>query len=122
MNLIAMIIALGGVILNVKRKWQGFLLCLVSNGWWFWHNITIGEYCQAVLFAVFWLLSLYGIYKWRHRSQKARLLYEEMRIFCKRILKTKEELISNETGRVSIGWIYKVALRILTLIEAENQT
>lgn len=62
MNWLIVVIALIGIVLNVRRRWQGFLFWLISNGWWFWHNLVIGEYAQAVLFFVFWILSVYGIY------------------------------------------------------------
>jgi len=68
MNWIIVAIALAGVVLNVRRRWEGFLLWLISNGWWFQHNLVIGEYHQAVLFGVFWLLSVYGIYSWKRKG------------------------------------------------------
>lgn len=65
MDWLIVVIALIGVVLNVRRKWQGFLLWLISNAWWCWHNLVIGEYAQALLFGVFWGLSIYGIYNWK---------------------------------------------------------
>jgi nicotinamide riboside transporter PnuC len=63
-------IALAGVVLNARGKWQGFLFWLVSNAYWTWHNATIGEYAQAALLSVFWLLALYGLAYWRTHSRK----------------------------------------------------
>ncbi|MHC4397793.1 MAG: nicotinamide mononucleotide transporter [Planctomycetota bacterium] len=61
-------IALIGVVLNVRRRWEGFLFWLISNAWWCWHNYKIGEYEQGILFGIFWLLSLYGIYSWKRKE------------------------------------------------------
>lgn len=68
MNWLIVVIALVGIVLNVRRKWQGFLFWLVSNAWWCVHNIAIGEYAQAVLFFVFWVLSVYGIHNWKRKE------------------------------------------------------
>ncbi len=72
MNWFVVLIALAGVVLNVRKQWQGFLLWLVSNAYWCIHNTTIGEYPQAVLYAAFWLLAVYGIYCWRLKKTKAK--------------------------------------------------
>lgn len=66
---IVVAIALTGAFLNTRSKWQGFLLWLVSNAWWCGYNIVAGEYPQAFLFGVFWILSLYGIFEWRKIHQ-----------------------------------------------------
>lgn len=68
MNWIIVVIALAGVVLNVRRRWECFLFWLVSNAWWCGHNLIIGEYHQAVLFGVFGILSVYGIYNWKRKG------------------------------------------------------
>jgi len=65
MNWFVCIIAFTGAVLNVQKKWQGFWCWLISNAWWCWHNIKIEEYEQAITFAIFWLLSAYGLAQWR---------------------------------------------------------
>lgn len=62
------IIALTGAFLNVRGKWQGFLFWLISNAWWCWYNFNSDEYAQALLFGLFWFLSLYGIFQWRKKQ------------------------------------------------------
>ena len=47
-SFLIMIIAMVGILLNVNRKWQGFMCWLVSNGYWFVYNITIEEYLEAM--------------------------------------------------------------------------
>ena len=58
-------IAIMGVWLNIKKRWQCFVLWLISNGWWMLHNMRIGEYAQAVVFFVMFMFSIYGAYKWQ---------------------------------------------------------
>ena len=62
------VLALLGASLNARRKWQGYLCWIISNAWWCWHNINIGEYGQAALFGSFWLLTIYGIYNWKRKG------------------------------------------------------
>ncbi|NIS54465.1 MAG: nicotinamide mononucleotide transporter [Phycisphaerae bacterium] len=68
MNWFIAAIALMGVYLNTRCKWQGFLLWLISNAWWCCHNVSIGEYAQAMLFGAYWFLSLYGIFNWKRKG------------------------------------------------------
>ena len=70
MSLIMAVIALAGLYLNTKGKWQGFALWLISNAYWAWHNAGIGEYAQTVLYSAFWLLSLYGLWTWRKYTKE----------------------------------------------------
>lgn len=70
MNWFITVIALIGGYLNTKRKWQGFILWLISNAWWCCHNIIIGEYAQSTVFGLFWFLSFYGIYNWKIKGEK----------------------------------------------------
>lgn len=64
MNWIIAAIAIAGTILNIKKQRSGFVLWTVSNSHWLIHNIKIGEYAQAVIFAVFLALSIYGFFAW----------------------------------------------------------
>ena len=106
-----MVIALTGVFLNARGKWQGFLFWLVSNVCWCWHNIKLGEYAQAVLFAVCWVLTVYGIWCWRWRGKRS-LTYGQHRAavvaFCERIVRLK-----NLDGKAKVNWIIEDAERIL---------
>lgn len=77
-------IALVGVFLNARGKWQGFLFWLISNAFWCHHNIIIDEYAQAALFGIFWFLSLYGISQWQRKHKAVE------RQFSKAIRETRE--------------------------------
>ena len=63
-------IALVGVLLNARGKWQGFLFWLISNAYWCYRNLVINQYAQAFVFVIFWGMSVYGIFCWR-KQQKA---------------------------------------------------
>ena len=80
MSWFIVVIALVGVFLNARGKWQGFLFWLVSNAFWFRHNIIIAEYAQAALFGIFWFLSLYGISQWQRKHKAVeRQLFKAVR-------------------------------------------
>ena len=119
-------IAITGVVLNVRRKWQCFLFWGVSNLWWLIHNICIGEYAQAVLFGVFFLLCLYGAIEWESRAKASKREQRKHRLtksititFCKRILGTKRNL-DDRAGRLNVNWLIKEAREILELLGNEK--
>lgn len=132
MNWIITIIAITGVVLNARCKWYGFLFWLISNAWWCWHNYVIGEHAQSVLFGAFWLLSLYGIYRWRKSQRghltaktkiedtdfnhKARFMVVN---FCTRILSIQKSL-NRYPGRTKINWLLQDARMILKLLGYDN--
>ena len=53
-----------GTYLNIKCKWQSFLIWCFTNMWWLIYNFAIGEYAQAFMFFMFLLSSMYGLVKW----------------------------------------------------------
>ena len=62
--LIAILALLGGV-LNAAEHWQGFVCWVVTNTYWCVYNWRKHERAQAVVFAVFLVLSIWGIWRWR---------------------------------------------------------
>jgi hypothetical protein len=66
MNILILIIATAGLVLNIRRKWQCFLLWMASNSYWCWYNAVAGEYVQSVIFGLFFVASIYGAYSWSH--------------------------------------------------------
>lgn len=60
-------IAVVGVIYNIRKNRLCFALWLFTNGFWFWRNIKTDEYAQAVTFAIFFGVCLYGIFAWGPR-------------------------------------------------------
>lgn len=121
------VLALLGVYLNARRKWQGFLFWLVSNAWWCWHNVTIGEYPQAVLFAIFWLVTLYGIYQWRKKSiteteeaNQQNMIRSRIIFLCRGILNTKQSL-GHKPGRINITRLIIEARELLHLLGDKHE-
>lgn len=121
------VVALLGVYLNARRKWQGFLFWLVSNAWWCWHNVTIGEHPQAVLFAIFWLVTLYGIYQWRKKSTaEAKEIHQQDMIrsrtffLCRGILDIKQGL-DHKPGRINVTHLVKEAGELIELIGDKHE-
>jgi nicotinamide riboside transporter PnuC len=60
-------LSLLGVWLNIKKMRICFYFWGVSNAGWVWIDWDAGIYAQAGLQAVYFLLSIYGIWEWRRR-------------------------------------------------------
>lgn len=65
MDWLAMLIAIAGVVFNIRKRREGFALWLFSNAYWAARNFGLGEYAQMILFIVFFGLSGYGFFAWR---------------------------------------------------------
>lgn len=140
------IIALMGVFLNARGKWQGFCLWLLSNAYWCWHNVQLGEYAQATLFGIFWALALYGIWRWRKQAsitqadnvgwmknrlraadtaidilgdsiERLKRERKQVAFFCHRIIKLKS-LPAGDSKKVN--WLFEEAERIHDLVKGEK--
>ena len=53
-----------GTILNIKRLKCCFIVWLATNFIWCIYDYYIGNFPQAVLFAVYVVLAIWGIYEW----------------------------------------------------------
>jgi len=104
---IVTVIALTGAFLNIKKRWEGFALWMISNGFWCLVNIGIEQYPQAVLFAVFFLLSAYGVVLWRKPQKPSQGIIN----LCKQIIELKETLKTTE--RRKVNWLFEEAKKIL---------
>ncbi|MDD5327450.1 MAG: nicotinamide mononucleotide transporter [Phycisphaerae bacterium] len=96
LNVLMAVVALAGVILNARGKWQGFLLWLISNAWWCGYNIWKGEYVQAFLFGVFWGLAFFGIFYWKtlrrvHNEQIEQAIADATKVANKQLSILLEE-------------------------------
>ena len=58
------LIALTGTLLNAKKNKYGFVLWMISNLYLCLYNLMIAEFPLSVLFGIYWLLAIYGYYKW----------------------------------------------------------
>lgn len=61
-------LSLVGNILVIKKNWLGYVLWLITNSAWILYNIYLQVYSQAVLFTIYNILALYGIYIWRFKK------------------------------------------------------
>jgi hypothetical protein len=77
MGWIVVIIAVIGLALNVAGKWQGFSCWVFSNVYLVLYNAKIGEPEQALMFAVFLVMSVYGLFSGPKR-QKQREEYRRI--------------------------------------------
>ncbi len=69
--LIAML-AVVGVVLNIKKRKECFYLWIFTNGFWCWHNARIGELAQAALFALYFWLAIVGAAEWAREEREER--------------------------------------------------
>ena len=61
-------IALAGTLMNAERNKWGFICWLVSNLYMSVRFFTIHEYAQSVLFFVYFLLAIRGIFAWTKKE------------------------------------------------------
>jgi len=59
------VLSIIGVILNVYKKQSCFIIWAFTNFCWMCLDFYKGIYAQAVLFLIYFLLAIWGIYKWR---------------------------------------------------------
>ena len=59
--------ALVGVILNIKKMRVCFYIWAITNFGWMVVDFYEGIYAQSALFAIYFLLALWGIFEWRKK-------------------------------------------------------
>lgn len=62
-------IALVGTVLNIRQDRRCFYLWSVTNSGFAAVNFFIGQYAQALLFAIYFVLSLLGLRQWRRNME-----------------------------------------------------
>lgn len=63
-------VALAGTVMNAEMSIYGFLFWLVSNLYMVIRFAYIGEYAQATLFIIYFLLAIRGIVVWQRKKKK----------------------------------------------------
>ena len=63
-------ISLFGVVLNIRKRVACFYLWSISNAIWVYADLVHGLLPQAILMAVYFVLSLWGIWSWRRPGQE----------------------------------------------------
>lgn len=66
------IASLIGVVMNIRLDRRCFYIWTVTNACWCLVDYHKGLYAQAALFAVYFLLAVYGVYEWEKRKIGAR--------------------------------------------------
>ena len=72
-------LALVGVFLNIRKHPACFGIWAVTNGAWFVIDADHGLIAQAALQAVYFCLSIYGLFAWTDRRLEARATRKEVR-------------------------------------------
>jgi nicotinamide riboside transporter PnuC len=62
--------ALGGVILNIKKKKSCFYIWLVTNTAWAAVDFYKGIPAQGVLFSIYAVLAVWGIFEWKEEGKE----------------------------------------------------
>lgn len=61
--------SLVGVVLNVKKRKECFYVWGVTNFCWAVYDFSIGAFAQSALFAVYFLLAIWGIVEWNKEKK-----------------------------------------------------
>lgn len=62
-------LALLGNYLVIKKSLVGFCCWLVTNAYFAYRNFSIGEFPQAALSVVYFVLCIYGIRSWKKKNE-----------------------------------------------------
>lgn len=68
-QVIFFILSMIGTILNVRRDWRGFIFWAAANTGWVVIDFKAGLYAQSLMFLIYLVLALWGIYDWRKRPR-----------------------------------------------------
>ena len=64
MKWILVILSLIGVVFNIYKRPEGFIFWIVANVGWVYVNNKSGNKEQAVLFFIYFLLAVWGLWQW----------------------------------------------------------
>lgn len=63
------LVALVGVVLNIRKHVACFYVWACTNAVWVYADLEHGLHAQATLMAVYFVLSLWGIWRWTRREK-----------------------------------------------------
>lgn len=63
-------LSLIGTWLNIKKQSMCFGIWCITNASWTMYDFTIGAYAQSILFLIYTLLAIYGLYEWKYKKNK----------------------------------------------------
>lgn len=61
-----------GTVANIFKKRWCFIIWIFTNALWFAVDTYNGLYSQAMLFAVYFWLSVWGLIRWRNEARNAK--------------------------------------------------
>ena len=64
--------SIAGVILNIKKRRECFVIWAFTNFAWMIYDFMIGAYAQAALFAVYFVLAIWGLCEWAKEDRCQR--------------------------------------------------
>lgn len=65
---IVTLVSIVGVILNIKKRRECFVIWGVTNSLWSIYDFSIHAYAQSFLFFIYVLLAIWGIWEWRSKK------------------------------------------------------
>jgi len=65
---IVLCFSLIGFIFNLLKRRICFKIWLFTNSFWIIYNISLKEYALSVLFVMYFIGSIYGLYTWEERK------------------------------------------------------
>ena len=71
--------SLVGVVLNIYKRQECFMIWIVTNAAWSAYDLAIGAHEQALLFAVYFVLAAWGLIKWRKQPAAQSPTGKELR-------------------------------------------
>lgn len=74
------VLSLIGVVLNIYKRAECFAVWSVTNVAWMLYDIRIGAYPQAAMFFVYFVLSVWGLIRWRKAVAGRRAEITDRRI------------------------------------------
>jgi nicotinamide riboside transporter PnuC len=63
------VISITGVVFNIRQDRRCFLCWIASNTSWAVIDYQKGLFAQAFLFFVYLILSVWGLWEWRHKEK-----------------------------------------------------
>lgn len=70
MSWLLVLFSLLGVILNIHKRKECFVIWGITNAGWAVYDFRIGAVAQGVLFTVYFGLAIWGIIKWKREEVK----------------------------------------------------
>ncbi len=71
-------IAFAGTVMNAERNKWGFAFWLISNLYMSIRFFVIKEYAQSVLFFIYFILAIRGIFSWTKKEEREEALEEQL--------------------------------------------